>query len=97
MAVSFTHLGPAHLPSVDQGAEYCDAALAYARYGGDGFLDFLGMTAGADDVLDAAGDGNVSAGHVGSVATVEPAIVDELTRFRFVAEITRRRRRSTKL
>ena len=56
----------------------------------DRLLDLLRieMAAGADDdVLDAARDEDVAAGHIGAVAAVEPAVVKKLAGLGLVVEI----------
>ena len=76
-----------------------DAALADSGDAGHRLLDLLRieMTARAnDDVLDAAGDVDVAAGHVGAVAAVEPTVVNEFAGLGLVVEIAARRRRAAK-
>ena len=80
-------------------AEGGDAVLAQAGNGSDRFLDLVrrDVLAGADDdVLDPAGDEEVAARHIGAVAGVEPAVVEQLTGLGRVAEIARGRRRTAK-
>ena len=78
--------------------KYRDPALTNSGDLRHALLDFLGveMTAGANDnILDAAGDINITSGYIGAVTTVEPAIVKEFACLGLVAEIAPRCRRST--
>jgi hypothetical protein len=51
------------------------------------------LTGPDDDVLDPAGDEEIAAGHVGAVAGVQPAVVEQLARLGWILEIARGRRR----
>ncbi len=39
-----------------------------------------------DDVFRAAGNENVASGHIGAVAGIEPAVMEQLLRFSFIAK-----------
>ena len=80
--------------------EHRHAAFMHAGNAGDSFLDLLRIEVPArayDDVLDAAGDVDVTAGHVTAVAGVEPVAVEKFACFCFVVKIAARGRWATKL
>src|SRR5512146_2225162 len=81
-------------------AEGNDTSLANARYVPDGFFHLMRIDVAAcplDHIFASAGDEHIARDRVSEIAGIEPAIAEELLRFRGIAEITRRRRWSAEL